>query len=80
MGDKKKVLTVDDLKEMLIEAKLENAKASIPHHNCPSAYYTNWQCPEDLSESGDCTACRTRFFNQLEEQIRKEVMALEVAA
>lgn len=67
---------LNEVKELLIEARVELAKAKIPSHHCPKAYYSGWECPEDLSESGDCTACKTRFFNQLEKQIREEVMVL----
>lgn len=66
--------TVEELKEIIIELKVDLAKAHIPYSNCPYAYYSGieGECRED----GDCNKCKQDFFEKYENQVRKMVEKL----
>ena len=66
---------ISELKEMLIESKLDVINATIPHGHCPHAYYNPPIKHGDCGEI-DCDMCRRRFMEDMEMEIRKEVRKL----
>lgn len=66
---------ISELKEMLIESKLDVINATIPHGHCPYAYYHPDIKHDDCGDI-DCDRCRYRFMEDMEAEIRKEVKKL----
>ena len=66
---------ISELKEMIVELRLDLVSANIPHGHCPYAYYHN---PVEHGDCGeiDCDMCRCRFMEDMETEIRKEVKRL----
>ena len=66
--------TVKELKEIIIELKMDLVKANIPYGNCPYAYYPGieGECSADIS----CTKCKQEFFEKYENKIRAIVEQL----
>ena len=60
--------TVEELKEMIIELKVDLAKAQIPQGHCPYAYYPGIEggCVADI----DCGRCKREFFEKYENKVR----------
>jgi len=71
-------ITVEELKEMLIEERMMRIINSIPNGHCPNAYYcidyVSGCVSEDLDDS--CYECKKRFAKAMEKKIREEVEAL----
>jgi hypothetical protein len=59
--------TVEELKEIIIELKVDLAKARVPYGNCPYAYYPgiNGECRED----GDCSVCKQEFWQRYRAEV-----------
>ena len=66
---------ISELKEKIIELKLDLINANIPHGHCPYAYYNPPVTHGDCGEI-DCDMCRRRFMEDMEMEIRKEVRKL----
>ena len=66
---------ISELKEMLIESKLDVINATIPYGHCPYAYYNPPIKHGDCGEI-ECNDCRSRFMEDMETEIRKEVKKL----
>lgn len=67
--------TKKELKEMIVDLKVENADLRVPKGHCPRAYYESF--PENpFCEEGKCTECRYWFLEQIRKQAEKEVMAM----
>lgn len=64
--------TIEQLKEIIIELKVDVARARVPYGHCPYAYFT---CVETEEECGDCdcTECKCKFFEKYKSIIRQEV-------
>ena len=68
--------TIQELKELLIEERVQRVMDSVPKGNCPNAYYNfdyNSGCGE---EEMTCEQCKRNFKNTVIEIITKEVNAL----
>ena len=66
--------TVKQLKEMIVDLKVELVKARIPQGHCPYAYYKpSNPHNEDCS---DCTACSRLFLEEIRADIEKQVKSL----
>lgn len=66
MGTKK--LTKAQLKEVIVDLKLQVVKASIPQGHCPYAYYSI-QNPISDCNSVDCTTCNNIFYDNMKKHI-----------
>ena len=66
---------ISELKEMIVESKLDVINATIPYGHCPYAYYHPPIKHGDCGEI-DCDMCRRRFMEDMERDIRKEVKKL----
>lgn len=66
---------ISELKEMIVELKLDLVGANIPHGHCPYAYYHPTTKHNDCGEI-DCDKCRYRFMEDMEIDIRKAVRKL----
>ena len=68
--------TIQELKKMLIQEKVERIMDSIPNGNCPNAYYSidyNSGCGE---EEMTCEQCKRNFKKAVIEIVTAEVNAL----
>ena len=66
---------ISELKEMIVELKLDLINANIPYGHCPYTYYQPSTKHGDCGEI-DCDKCRYRFMEDMERDIRKEVRKL----
>lgn len=66
---------ISELKEMIVELKLDLINANIPYGHCPHAYY---HPPIKYGDCGeiDCDMCRRRFMEDMERDTRKEIRKL----
>ncbi len=60
--------TIEQLKERIIELKVEVARATVPQGHCPYAYYT---CIPKEENCDNCAECK--FFEKYESKVRQEV-------
>lgn len=67
---------VSELKEIIIELKLDLIKAKIPKHNCPYAYYQPTTKREINCNKIDCDKCVKTFMEDMEKDIRDVVKKL----
>lgn len=66
---------VNELKEIIVELKMELLKANIPKGHCPYSYYKP-TAERKIDCSIDCDACRWLFMQDMEKDIRAEVEKL----
>lgn len=67
--------TVNELKEMIIDLRVDLVKARIPETNCPYAYYNMDMENIDCNEIS-CNECKRIFLENMREKIKEEVMSL----
>jgi hypothetical protein len=65
--------TVEELKEMIVELKVDLAEAHIPRGHCPYSYYPSMAHDEDCD---DCDKCRREFLHKYERIVRAKVAKL----
>lgn len=70
MGAKK--MTKAQLKEVIIDLKMQLVEANIPQGHCPYAYYSI-QNPISDCNTVDCSACHTIFHDNMRKIITAEV-------
>ena len=70
MGSKK--MTKAQLKEVIVDLKMQLVKASVPQGHCPYSYYS---VPNPISDcnSIDCSACHEIFHDNMRKIITAEV-------
>ena len=69
--------SVEELKEMIIDLRIDLVRANIPNGHCPYAYYsTSKQKNRENCDDIDCSECKRKFFKDKENDIRAEVMQL----
>ena len=67
---------ISELKEMIVDLKLDLIRARIPYGNCPYAYYQPTTKRDiDCNEVG-CDKCKRIFMEDMEKDIRKAVRKL----
>lgn len=66
--------SVNELKEMIIDLRMNLVRANIPSGNCPYAYYRT--TTEREGDCEDCDKCSAQFFKDMEYDIRLEVEEL----
>lgn len=64
------MVTIQELKEIIVNLKIDLMKANIPNGHCPYAYYYS---VEQESDCDDCDKCKREFFEKYENKIRQEV-------
>ena len=68
--------TISELKEKIVDLKLDVIRAEIPQGHCPYAYYQpTTKRDVDCNEIG-CNECKRIFMEDMEKDIRKEVEML----
>lgn len=65
---------ISELKEMIVDLRVELLQARIPNGNCPYAYYS-MEKDTDCNEIS-CDECQSNFFEKYAEEVRKEVRSL----
>ena len=68
-------LSVDELKDIIVDLRVENVNLSIPVGNCPYAYY-EMKREVETCEDASCSKCRRDFLSKMREKIAKEVADL----
>lgn len=67
--------TVKELKDIIVDLKMDLVKANIPSGNCPYAYYHRENPIEDCN-SVSCEECKRIFLDVMRKDIEEEVQAL----
>lgn len=67
--------TVEELKNMIVDLKMDLVRSNIPSGNCPYAYYHRENPIEDCN-SVSCRECKKIFLDGMKRDIEKEVQAL----
>ena len=67
--------TIEELKEIIINLKMDIAYASVPKNHCPDAHYPDFTYDWDCSKMS-CEECHRIFFEKYKEKITQEVQAL----
>lgn len=67
--------TVKELKDMIVDLKMDLVRANIPSGNCPYAYYHRENPVENCNDIS-CGECKRIFLDGMRKDIKKEVMAL----
>ena len=62
--------TIEELKEIIIELKVDLAKANVPYGHCPHAYYPGMKHD---GQCDDCNQCTREFFQRYENIVRAKV-------
>lgn len=65
--------SVDELKQMIVNLRLDLVKAKIPKGHCPYAYY---HIEKSRDNCEDCTECNAEFFAAMKKKIEAEVLIL----
>ena len=65
---------INELKEMIVDLKMELIEAKIPKGYCPYSLYT--PTTKRNPDCSDCERCRRVFMRDMEKDIRVEVDAL----
>lgn len=67
-----------ELKEMIVDLKVENMKLKVPDGHCPLAYYnhpTTKQTDINCNDI-DCKTCESRLYEGWRQLIQKQVAEL----
>lgn len=64
-----------ELKEMIVDLKMELIEANIPKGHCPYFYYsTSKKCHAEVNcNEVECDECQRQFYNDKREDIEKYV-------
>lgn len=66
--------TVEELKDIIVDLKMELIRVSIPEICCPYSIYKSIENPlKDPCGEIDCCKCKDTFFYKMKEKIVKEV-------
>ena len=67
--------TIQELKDIIVDLRIENIECTIPSGHCPYAYY-NIDNPIASCDETSCNQCRVVFLDTMCKKIEKEVAAL----
>lgn len=67
--------TVEELKEMIVDLRVEVVKAKIPDMDCPYAHFRSIESPTNCNDAV-CEKCKDIFFEKIREKFKKEVAQL----
>lgn len=65
--------TKAELKDMIVDLKMQVISMSVPHGHCPYAYYKLENAPDINCSTVGCTTCKSQFYDIMQKRIRKEV-------
>lgn len=68
-------VTAEELKNMIIDLRMDLVRTNIPSGNCPYAYYCIKNPVEDCNNIS-CGECKRIFFESMKKEIEEEVNAL----
>lgn len=69
--------SVEELKKMIIDLRMDLVRANIPRGNCPYAYYsTSKQKDRENCDDISCSECERKFLIDKKNDIREEIMQL----
>ena len=66
---------IEELKEIIVNLKLDLIETEIPKGHCPYSYYSPSE-GRSIDCSIDCVRCRRIFMQDMERKIRREVEEL----
>jgi len=72
-------LTKKELKEIIVELKIDLLRTKVLTGHCPLAYYptySNMERNEMDCNNLDCDECSNKFFENVKDLIKQEVMNL----
>ena len=69
-----KKASIKELKEMIVDLKVELMKANIPEYHCPYACYPNHK--PDINCDIGCDECTENFFETMRKRIEEQVAKL----
>lgn len=64
--------TVEELKEMIVDLRMEIVKAKIPDMDCPYVHFRSIESPTDCNDIS-CEKCKDAFFLKIKEKFENEV-------
>ena len=67
--------TIEELKEMIVDLRMDLVEANIPSGNCPYAYYHR-DNPISSCNDVSCSECKRIFLDGMRKDIEKEVAEL----
>ena len=67
--------TIEKLKEMIVDLRMDMVRANIPSGNCPYAYYHR-ENPISSCNDVSCNECKEIFLDGMRKDIEKEVAEL----
>lgn len=67
--------TIEELKDMIVDLKMDWVRESIPSGNCPYAYFHR-KNPVGECGSVSCEECKRIFLEDMKKDIVEEVKAL----
>jgi len=67
--------TVKELKDMIVDLRMNLLREEIPRGHCPYFYYPIENAAGECGNVG-CNACKMLFFQAMRKEIEKEVKAL----
>lgn len=68
--------TKAELKEIIVDLKMQVINLSIPDGNCPYAYYKVKNAPDVDCNNVSCTACKAQFNDLKRKEIEEYVDSL----
>ena len=68
--------TIEELKDMIVELRMDLVRANIPYTDCPYAYYSTSKQSDRSCEDISCNECKAKFMRDMREDIEIEVAAL----
>lgn len=67
--------TIEELKNIIVELKIELARERIPSSHCPYAYYHR-ENPIGNCSDISCEECKTIFFEDMRKNVEEDVKEL----
>lgn len=67
---------ISELKEMIVELKVDLHMANLPYGTCPYRYFGNPTNKEADCNEVSCYECKRIYFEDYENVVRKEVRKL----
>lgn len=68
--------SVEELKRIIIDLRMNLVRANIPRGNCPYAYYSTTKQKDRGDCDIDCSDCMRKFLGDMRKDITEEVMRL----
>ena len=66
-----KDVVIEQLKQIIIDQKMQIVKLQIPHGHCPYAYFTSVE--NEVNECNDCNKCKLQFYDKYRKMVTDKV-------